>query len=230
VPARAGGYSPAWGARSPASGGSRLFSGSWPGGPAGAIPVGRAACGPLRLSSGLGHAAPCSPEKSYGSVIRAGARCAPFAGGVTVPPAGGRAAWTVATVIRAGARRALSAGGVFWDCRPGRGTLRPVHRRSHGAASWRPGRVGCCDCRPDRGTRCALFAGEVFRVCRPGGGTLRPVRRRSHCAARAAWAVATVVRAGADAPCSPERSSHRLTAVRPRGSRDCQPGGGSGAP
>ena len=43
---------------------------------------------------------------------------------------------------------------------------------------------------------------------------------------RAAWAVATVVRAGADAPCSPERSSHRLSAAGPRGTRDCQPGGG----
>jgi hypothetical protein len=47
---------------------------------------------------------------------------------------------------------------------------------------------------------------------------------------RAAWAVATVVRAGADAPCAPERSSHRLTAVGPRGSRDGQPGGGPAHP
>jgi hypothetical protein len=92
--------------------------------------------GPLRLSSGQGHVAPCPPEESSVTVVRAGARCALFAGGVIVPLAGGRAA----------------------------------------------------------------------------------------------WAVATVVRAGADAPCSPERSSHRRSAAGPRGTRDCQPGGGPGAP
>ena len=39
--------------------------------------------------------------------------------------------------------------------------LRPVRRRSHGAASWRPGRVGRCDCRPGGGRR-TLFAGAVI--------------------------------------------------------------------
>jgi hypothetical protein len=63
VPARAGGYSPAWGARSPASGGSRLFTGTWPGGSAEASLGGRAAW-------------------AAASAVRAGARCALLAGGV----------------------------------------------------------------------------------------------------------------------------------------------------
>ena len=112
VPARAGGYSPAWGARSTASGGSQLFTGTWPGG---------------------------SAEASLGS----------------------RAAWAAASVVRAGARCAPLAGGISWNCRPGRGTLRPVRRRSHGDASRRPGRVGRCDCRPGGGRR-TLFAGAVI--------------------------------------------------------------------
>jgi hypothetical protein len=95
---------------------------------------------------------------------------------------GGRVAWAAATVVRAGARCALLAGGVSWNCRPGGGALRPARRRSHGAASWRPGRVGRCDCRPGRGTS-RPDAGGVFCDCRPGRGTLRPVRWRSHCAA-----------------------------------------------
>ena len=63
VPARAGGYPPAWGARSPASGGSRLFTGTWPGGSAEASLGGRAAW-------------------AAASAVRAGARCALLAGGV----------------------------------------------------------------------------------------------------------------------------------------------------
>jgi hypothetical protein len=66
------------------------------------------------------------------------------------------------------------------------------------------------------GARCAPTAGRGRRT-RSHVAVGRPLGRA---------ASTTAVRAGAGAPCSPGRSSHRLTAAGPRGTRDGQPGWG----
>jgi hypothetical protein len=92
----------------------------------------------------------------------------------------------------------------------GRGSA-PDHRRASASPTTRP--AGRAD--PATAVWAGARCSPIARGYTPSSSGQRAARHLRPSSGR-----------GHGAPRSPERSTHRMTAIGPRGSRDCQPGGG----